>query len=230
MKDDLVIVEFSSPNMAKPFHAGHLRSTILGNILSNLFKARGHQVLNVNYLGDWGTQYGLLSLGFQKYGDEALFEKDPIRHLYDVYVRINADASQDDALRTEARAAFARLEQGEQVETALWQRFRDLSLREYDRLYSMLGVSFDVHDGESFARKTAPKVVKDLLDSGIASEQNGAVIADLSDKKLGVVVLEKKDGASIYSSRDLGTAPSSDWPLLTARDSGGNLSDGKVQV
>src|SRR5690606_371691 len=159
--------DFSSPNIAKPFHAGHLRSTIIGNFLLQVYKACGFETVGLNYLGDWGKQYGLLALGFTRYGTEEDLQRDPIKHLFDVYVRINKEAEEDPSVDDEARAYFKRMEEGEPAAMALWQRFRDLSIVKYKEIYKRLNIEFDVFSGESFYRESDLKPhVKSLEEKG----------------------------------------------------------------
>lgn len=203
-----VIVEFSSPNIAKPFHAGHLRSTIIGNFMRLSFIANGYKTIGMNYLGDWGKQYGLLAIGFNKYGSEEALAKNPIRHLFDVYVKINADADADETIHEAARNYFVRMEAGDEEVLGLWRRFRDVSIDEYKKLYEKLGVHFDVYSGESHYETAMKKYATELEQLGLAKESKGAQIIDLNEHadKLGVVLLYKTDGASTYIMRDIAAA------------------------
>ncbi|KAG8913904.1 hypothetical protein FRC01_004329, partial [Tulasnella sp. 417] len=163
-----VVIEFSSPNIAKPFHAGHMRSTVIGAVLSNLYSANGWEVIRLNYLGDWGTQYGLLAVGFEKYGSEEELEKDPILHLFNVYVAINNDVKAEEIegrydTKEKAKDYFNRLEKGDPHLTAIWQRFRELSILEYIKTYERLGVEFDIYAGESLVSPESIKKVMDQL-------------------------------------------------------------------
>ncbi len=198
------VIEFSSPNIAKHFGIGHLRSTIIGNAIANIYERIGYEVTRINYLGDWGTQFGKLLLGYELYGDPAALQKDPIQHLLDIYVRINQEMNED--LETQAREKFRLLEQGDAHCTQLWQQFRQYSVQEFDRIYQLLGVSFDVISGESRYTEKAQKVIKDLTDRNLAQRSDGALIVDLEDKDLGVAIIQKSDGTSIYTSRDIAAA------------------------
>ena len=157
-----IVVDYSSPNIAKPFHSGHLRSTIIGNVISNLYEDAGHRVHRVNYLGDWGRQFGLLHVGVSKYGSEDLLKAAPIRHLFDVYVKINQDAASDTAVQESARAAFKSLEDGSPDHVARWKNFRELSITDYERIYRRLHVSFDEYSGESRYGTAAERAVEAL--------------------------------------------------------------------
>eukprot|EP00069_Balaena_mysticetus_P005209 bmy_17872T0 len=159
-----IVVEFSSPNVAKKFHVGHLRSTIIGNFIANLKEALGHQVTRINYLGDWGMQFGLLGTGFQLFGYEEKLQSNPLQHLFEVYVQVNKEAADDKNVAKSAHEFFQRLELGDTQALALWQKFRDLSIEEYIRIYKRLGVHFDEYSGESFYREKSQEVLK-LLDS-----------------------------------------------------------------
>jgi arginyl-tRNA synthetase len=200
-------VEYSSPNIAKPFHAGHLRSTIIGNFLKNLFRTLGADVTGINYLGDWGTQYGLLAVGFDKYGDEEKLKTNPIRHLFDVYVAINKDAENDPTVKENARAYFKRMEDGEAEALGMWRKFRDLSIEEYKKIYKRLNVEFDVYSGESLMSEGMLGAVKTLQEKNLlVTDEKGGEIVDLKKFKLGVTVVRKQDGATLYITRDIAAA------------------------
>ncbi|KAH3659580.1 hypothetical protein OGATHE_005625, partial [Ogataea polymorpha] len=215
---------FSSPNIAKPFHAGHLRSTIIGGFLSNLYERLGWEVIRMNYLGDWGKQFGLLAVGFEKYGSEAELESNPIQHLFDVYVRINQDvkAEEEEAEKTgvpldeassvdgAARAFFKRMEQGDKQALGLWEKFRALSIEKYIDTYARLNIKYDVYSGESqVSQELMDRVQKELQEKKLVTEDRGALLIDfkqLGEKKLGKVLVQKSDGTSLYITRDLGAA------------------------
>eukprot|EP01087_Luapelamoeba_hula_P012119 TRINITY_DN3368_c0_g1_i1.p1 TRINITY_DN3368_c0_g1~~TRINITY_DN3368_c0_g1_i1.p1 ORF type:complete len:605 (-),score=98.28 TRINITY_DN3368_c0_g1_i1:154-1929(-) len=204
-----VVVEFSSPNIAKPFHYGHLRSTMIGNFLKQVNKAMGYNVIAINYLGDWGKQYGLLAVGFTKYGSEEELKENPIRHLYDVYVKINKDGKDETtgaAVHDEARAYFKRMEQGDQEALALWKKFRDLSIDEYKLLYKRLNVDFDIYSGESMFGEGMIASVKHLEEKGLLTEDAGAYIIDLKAHKLNSTIVKKSDGTTLYITRDIAAA------------------------
>ncbi|KAJ3093598.1 hypothetical protein HK100_006533 [Physocladia obscura] len=201
------LVEFSSPNIAKPFHVGHLRSTIIGNFIENTLRANGWTTVTINYLGDWGKQYGLLAVGYNKYGHAAKLEADPIRHLFEVYVAINNDASEDASIHDDARNYFARMEEGDPVSLELWQKFVDLSIVKYREIYSRVNVGFDVYSGESkYSAKLMRGVVDRLKELDLLKLDQGAQIVDLNAYKLGGAIIEKSNGGMMYLSRDVAAA------------------------
>ena len=223
-------IEFSSPNIAKPFHAGHLRSTIIGAFLSNLYEAMGWEVVRLNYLGDWGKQYGLLAIGYEMYGDDAELEKDAIAHLYDVYVKVNRAAEQEEAeektrreeaeagnleftpketLHDRARAYFRAMENQSQAELDVWKRFRDLSIEKLQATYARLNVKYDHYSGESqVSQERMDEALSILEQKGLVTEDKGAKLVDLTpySKKLGKAIVQKRDGTTLYLTRDLGEA------------------------
>ncbi|KAF1798120.1 arginyl-tRNA synthetase [Mucor lusitanicus] len=199
-----VIIDYSSPNIAKPFHAGHLRSTILGNFIKRIHDANGYQTIGINYLGDWGKQYGLLAIGFDMFGQEAELEKDPIHHLYEVYVKINALAKDDPEIDKRANAYFKKMEQGDQAALAQWKRFRELSIDSYKHIYKRLNIDFDYFSGESQTEPFIPKVYNMLNQFGlIETTDDGASIVNLEAYKLGKPIIQRADGTSLYMTRDL---------------------------
>lgn len=208
-----VVVEFSSPNIAKPFHAGHLRSTIIGGFLANLYENAGWDVTRINYLGDWGKQFGLLAVGFEKYGDAAKLETDPINHLFDVYVRVNKDITEEGDIEggtnDKARAYFRRMEDGDEKALEMWKKFRELSIDKYIDTYSRLNIKYDVYSGESQVSKdTMSEVVELFNKKGLVHEDRGAKLIDLTkfNKKLGKCLVQKSDGTTLYLTRDVGEA------------------------
>ena len=201
-----VLVEYSSPNIAKPFHIGHLFSTAIGNSLERIYRQLGYKTVKLNHLGDWGTQFGKLICAYKRWGDDAAIEKDPINELLKIYVKFHDEAEKHPELEEEAREYFKMLEEGEPETTALWQRFRDLSLVEFKRVYDMLGVSFDSYAGESFYSDKMPEVVDILRDRGLLKESNGAQVVDLSELNIPPCIILKSDGATIYATRDIAAA------------------------
>ncbi|KAF9357677.1 hypothetical protein BGX26_003307 [Mortierella sp. AD094] len=201
-----VVVEFSSPNIAKPFHAGHLRSTIIGSFVRNILAANGYNTVSMNYLGDWGKQYGLLAVGFERYGSEEKLLEDPIKHLFDVYVKINQDAKENEAVHDEARAYFKKMEDGDESALKIWTHFRDLSIVKYREIYARLNIAFDVYSGESQVTDGMERALKMLHEKNLLTESDGALIIDLSQYKLGICVVQKKDGTTLYITRDIGAA------------------------
>jgi arginyl-tRNA synthetase len=201
-----VVVEYSSPNIAKPFHAGHLRSTVIGHCLGRLHERLGYRVVRINYLGDWGTQYGMLACAWKRWGDEIKFQGHPIDHLYELYVRFNRECKEDPSAREEARLAFQRMEAGNPDALALWKRFRASSLEEFDSLYRLLGVSFDQVDGESKQAPKTEETIRWLSEKGLVQESEGALIVDLKPHQMTPALLRKQDGSSLYHTRDLAAA------------------------
>ncbi|XP_025300212.3 probable arginine--tRNA ligase, mitochondrial isoform X5 [Canis lupus familiaris] len=204
-----IVVEFSSPNIAKKFHVGHLRSTIIGNFIANLKEALGHQVTRINYLGDWGMQFGLLGTGFQLFGYEEKLQSSPLQHLFEVYVQVNKEAADDKNVAKSAHEFFQRLELGDTQALALWQKFRDLSIEEYVRVYKRLGVHFDEYSGESFYREKSQEVLKLLDSKGLLQKTiKGTAIVDLSGNgdPSSICTLMRSDGTSLYATRDLAAA------------------------
>ena len=237
-----MIVEFSSPNIAKPFHAGHLRSTIIGGFLANLYEGAGWDVIRMNYLGDWGKQYGVLAIGFDLFGNEEELVKNPIGHLYDIYVKVSniqrEEGEQLKTLRTEiaklkedgkdsseqdqkakkietegideqARKYFKGMVDGEPKALGTWKRFRDLSIEKYKQTYARLNIRYDEYSGESqIKEESMEQAAKIMWEKKVCEDSEGAVIVDLTShsKKLGKAVVKKKDGTSLYLTRDIGAA------------------------
>ena len=200
-KGKRIIVEFSSPNIAKPFGIGHLRSTIIGNSLANIFEFQGFKVTRLNYLGDWGTQFGRLLFAYEKYGSEKKLDKDPIEHLYNVYVKANKKSDEKNF-----RELFKKLEDGDRKSLLLWKLFRGFSLEEYKKIYKTLGIKFDVFEAESEYNKKAKVVQQDLQKTGLLKKSEGALVIDLEKYNLGTSLIEKTDGTTLYSTRDLAAA------------------------
>ncbi len=205
-KGKTIVVEFSSPNIAKPFGIGHLRSTIIGNALANIALAQGYKVVKINYLGDWGTQFGKLMLGYIKWGDQKKLKVQPIHHLLELYVRISQEIKQNPLLEEEARAWFKKLESGDPKALRLWKQFRVLSIREFKKIYKELGISFDVLSGESTYTNKIPAVIETIKKKGLAKKSEGALVVDLEAHGLGICLLQKTDGTTIYASRDIAAA------------------------
>ncbi|XP_069866770.1 probable arginine--tRNA ligase, mitochondrial [Dipodomys merriami] len=204
-----IVVDFSSPNVAKKFHVGHLRSTIIGNFIANLKEALGHRVTRINYLGDWGMQFGLLGTGFKLFGYEEKLQSNPLQHLFEVYVQVNKEAADDKNIAKLAHEFFQRLEQGDTQALSLWQRFRDLSIEEYIRIYKRLGIYFDEYSGESFYREKFQEVLKLLDSKGLLQKTiEGTAVVDLSGKgdPSSICTVMRSDGTSLYVTRDLAAA------------------------
>ena len=198
-----VIVEYSSPNIAKPFHIGHLRTTVIGACLAKIYEFMGYDVIRINHLGDYGTQFGKMIEGYKRWENEYDLTDDPIKKLMDIYVRINDLCKQDENVLNACRENFKLLENGDEYCTNLWNKFKDLSLKEFQKLYDILDVKFDSMNGEAFYSDKMDEVVELLEKSGKLIESNGAKIIDLEDKGLGVCIIQKSDGSSIYATRDL---------------------------
>lgn len=201
-----VLVEYSSPNIAKPFHIGHLFSTAVGNSLARIYKFLGYDVESLNHLGDWGTQFGKLISAYKRWGDAKLIEKDPINELLKIYVKFHEEAEKDPSLEDEAREYFKKLEDGDAETTELWKYFKDQSLVEFKRVYDMLGVSFDSYNGEAFYSDKMDEVVDMLRTADILTESEGAQVVDLSDMNMPPCIILKSDGATIYATRDIAAA------------------------
>ena len=202
-KGRTVVVDFSSPNVAKPMHIGHVRSTILGFALDRIHRFLGFDVIADNHVGDWGTQFGILLVGYRMLGDPEAFEKDPIEELEIVYVEGYQKAQQDAALMEEARNELVRLQQGEEENRKLWEKFVQASLREFDRIYERLGISFDVTLGESFYNDRLQALVDDLEGKGIASRSDGALVVFLEEEGLPPFIIQKSDGGFNYATTDI---------------------------
>jgi len=200
-KGKKILVEFSSPNIAKPFGIGHLRSTIIGNSISKISEFNGYKTINVNYLGDWGTQFGKLIFAFKKWGDEKKFKKNPVQHLYELYVKANKKIYED-----KARSEFLRLENGDKENFALWKKFKEISIIEFEKIYSQLGIKFDVYLGESKYEEKMKDVIKLLKDKKLLEESENALVVNLEKYNLGVALIQKSDGATLYATRDLASA------------------------
>lgn len=201
-----VCVEYSSPNIAKPFHVGHLCTTAIGNSLYKLFKEEGYNVVGINHLGDWGTQFGKLIAAYNRWVDEEALEKDPIGELLRIYVKFHEEAEKDPSLVDEGRLHFKRLEDGEPEETALWKRFRDLSLKEFNRVYDLLGIKFDSLAGEAFYNDKMQDIIDELREKNLLTESNGAQVVMLDEYNMPPCIILKGDGATIYATRDLAAA------------------------
>lgn len=201
-----VIVEYSSPNIAKPFHVGHLFTTVIGNSLSRIFKSQGYKTERINHLGDWGTQFGKLISGYERWVDLEKLKEAPIEELNRIYVKFHEEAEKEPSLNDEARAHFKNLEDGKEYEVKLWKEFRELSLMVFERVYKELGVEFDSYAGESFYGDKMDEVVDILEDKGILTESNGAQVVMLDEYNMPPTIIKKADGATIYATRDLAAA------------------------
>lgn len=205
-KGKTALVEYSSPNIAKPFHIGHLFSTAVGNSLARIYKHLGYNVQSLNHLGDWGTQFGKLISAYKRWGDREVIEKDPINELLKIYVKFHEEAETHPELEDEARDYFKKLEDGDEETTALWQYFRDISLIEYKATYDLLGVEFDSYNGEAFYSDKMDEIVDILRGKGLLTESEGAQVVDLSEEGMPPCIILKSNGATIYATRDIAAA------------------------
>ena len=202
-KGKTVIVEYSSPNIAKPFHIGHLKTTIIGHSLYNIYKSLGFNTVGINHLGDYGTQFAKLIEGYKRWGSEYDFSENPIDKLADIYKRINALCEEDEAVLEECRATFKKLEDGDLYCTELWNKFKDLSMQEFNKIYDLLGVKFDSIKGEAFYSDKMDEIIELLEKSGKLTESQGAKVVDLSDVGIDTpCIIQKSNGSSIYATRD----------------------------
>lgn len=201
-----VAVEYSSPNIAKPFHVGHLFSTSIGNSLYKILSFEGYNCTRINHLGDWGTQFGKLISAYKRWVDEEALEKEPIKELLRIYVKFHDEAEKDPSLEEEGRMHFKKLEDGSEEEVRLWKRFRDLSLKEFNKVYEMLNVEFDSYAGESFYGDKMDAVIEEIDKCSLLTESNGAKVVMLEDYNMPPCIIKKSDGATIYATRDLAAA------------------------
>ena len=201
-----VIVEYSSPNIAKPFHIGHIRSTVIGASIAKIYDNLGFKVVRINHLGDYGTQFGKMIVAYRRWGNKQDVIDAPIKTLLSYYTKFHVEAENDPTLEDEARATFTKLENGEPEEQALWQWFRDESLKEFSRVYDMLGITYDSYAGESFYSDKMPRLVKELEEKGLLEEDNGAQLVRLDDYGLTPALITKSDGSTLYITRDIAAA------------------------
>jgi arginyl-tRNA synthetase len=198
------VIDYSSPNIAKPFGIGHLRSTVIGAAIKRLYEMSGYRVVGINHLGDWGTQIGKMMVAFKKWKDEKELKERPVRHLYDLYVRFHREAETDPNLDDLARDAFARLESGDKDALEFWREFVRISMLEFEKIYHTLGVSFDYYQGESFYNDKTEPIIGELRKKGLAIESEGAIVVPLEE--MPACMLKKADGATLYATRDLAAA------------------------
>ena len=203
-KEKNIVIDYSAPNIAKPFHKGHLRSTVIGGALYNIYKYLGYNVTGVNHLGDYGTQFGKLIEGYKMWGKEYDIEKDPINELTKIYIRINEACKNDEQILENCRNNFKKLEDGDSYCVEIWKKFRELSLQEFQKVYDLLGSKFDSWNGESFYSDKMPEVIEILEKTGKLIESQGAKIIDLEDKGINTpCIIEKSNGSTTYATRDL---------------------------
>ena len=204
-----VIVEFSSPNIAKPFHIGHIRTTIIGNSIYKIYKYLGYNTITINHLGDYGTQFGMLISAYKKWGTPEVveaIEKNPIQELLKLYVRYNQEIEEHPEYKDEARYWFKELENGDEEAIRLWTWFREVSLKEFNRVYDMLNIKFDSYAGESFYSDKMPAVMRELEDKGLLKDSQGAKVVELQEFGLTDAVVQKSDGSTLYVTRDIAAA------------------------
>lgn len=196
------VIDMSSPNIAKPFGIGHLRSTVIGNSIANIARFSGYKVTRINYLGDWGTPFGKTIAAYKEFGDARKLKENPINHLYELYVK----ASKDPSFEDKGKEWFKKLEDGDAETVKLWKQFRNESLKEFDKIYKLLGVSFEVISGESEYEELMPAIIKELEEKKLLEENQGAFIVNLEKYSLGVCLIKKSDGATLYATRDITAA------------------------
>lgn len=201
----VVTIDLSSPNIAKPFSMGHLRSTVIGNAIALLHEKSGYQPVKINYLGDWGTQFGKLLVAYRLWGNEKQVQEAPIQTLLALYIRFHEEAEQDESLNDKGRAAFKSLEDGEPEALALWKWFRDESLKEFQKIYDLLGVSFDSYQGEAYYNDKMEPVVGELHNKNLLRESDGALVVDVGEQ-IPPCLIKKSDGATLYATRDITAA------------------------
>lgn len=201
-----VCIDYSSPNIAKPFHVGHLRSTVIGNALYKIYKALGYDCVGINHLGDWGTQFGKLIVAYKKWGDKATVEKDDIKELSRIYVKFHEEAEKDPSLDEEARFWLVKMQEGDEEALELWKWFCSISMKEFERIYKRLGISFDSYAGESFYNDKMAAVVKEIEDKGLLTVSEGARIVDLEKYNMPPCLILRSDGGTLYPTRDISAA------------------------
>jgi arginyl-tRNA synthetase len=201
-----IVIDYSAPNIAKPFHVGHLRSTVIGNSLYKIFEFMGYNCIGINHLGDWGTQFGKLIVAYRLWGSKQEVETHGIKELMRLYVKFHEQAENDPELEDEARSWFARMENGDSEALKLWQWFKDISLKEFQKVYNLLDVHFDSYAGESFYNDKMEAVIEELKQKNLLKESQGALIVDLEEYGMPPCMILKKDGSSLYATRDIAAA------------------------
>ena len=203
-----VIVDYSGPNVAKQMHIGHIRSTVIGNAIDRIYRFLGYNVIADNHLGDWGTQFGLMIVGFRHFVNKDALKVAPIEELERIYVASYNQSKEDESWREKAKSELVKLQQGDPENLALWKQFIELSIEEFNTIYNRLGVSFDLYRGESFYNDRLPKIIQTLEDKGLSRESDGALIVDLEDEGMPVCIVRKSDGGYNYATTDLATVES----------------------
>lgn len=202
-KNQNIVIDYSAPNIAKPFHIGHLRSTVIGGALYNIYKYLGYNVTGINHLGDYGTQFGKLIEGYKRWGSEYNIDENPIDELTKIYIRINQACKDDESILEECRNNFKKLEDGDPYCVELWDKFKDVSLKEFQKVYDILGSKFDSWNGEAFYSDKMDEIIEILEKSGKLVKSEGAKIINLDDKGMAPCIIEKSNGSSTYATRDL---------------------------
>ena len=205
-KDKTIVIDFSSPNIAKPFHIGHIRTTVIGNALYKIYDSQGYNTVRINHLGDYGTQFGKLIVAFKLWGNKEAVEANPIPELLKLYIQFHDEAEKHPEMEDEARAWFTKLENGDEEAKALWQWFRDESLKEFARVYDLLDIEFDSYNGESFYSDKMDRVIDIIKDKGLLQESQGTNIVDLEEYNMPPALITKNDGSTLYMTRDLAAA------------------------
>jgi len=201
-----IVIDYSSPNIAKPFHVGHLRSTVIGNAIYKIHEFLGYNCVGINHLGDWGTQFGKLITAYKLWGDAEKVEKDGISELMRIYVKFHDEAEKEPSLNDTARGWFVKMQDGDEEALKLWKWFKDISLKEFERVYNTLGVTFDSYAGESFYNDKMAAVVDELKEKKLLVESNGAMIVDLEEEKMPPCLIIRTDGGTLYATRDITAA------------------------
>lgn len=205
-KDKTIVIDFSSPNIAKPFHIGHIRTTVIGNALYKIYDSQGYNTVRINHLGDYGTQFGKLIVAFKLWGNKEAVESNPIPELLKLYIQFHDEAERHPEMEDEARAWFTKLENGDKEAKELWQWFRDESLKEFARVYDLLDIEFDSYNGESFYSDKMDRVIDIIKDKGLLQESQGTNIVDLEEYNMPPALITKNDGSTLYMTRDLAAA------------------------
>ena len=205
-KGKTIVIDYSSPNIAKPFHIGHLRSTVIGQSIKNIHRFCGYECVGVNHLGDWGTQFGKLIVAYKKWGDKETIEQRGIKALTEIYVRFHEEAEKDPSLEDEAREAFSKMEQGDSECIELWKWFVEISIAEFKKVYELIGADFESWNGESFYFDKTDEVVNALKEKNLLKLDNGAYIVSLDEYDMPPCLVLKSDGSTIYATRDIAAA------------------------
>ena len=202
-EEKTILVEYSSPNIAKPFHIGHLRNTVIGSALYKIYKFLGYNTIGINHLGDYGTQFGKMIEGYKRWGNEYTFDENPIDDCMDIYVRINNLCKEDENVLELCRENFKKIEENDSYCVEIWNKLKNMSLKEFQKIYDLLGVKFDSLKGEAFYSDKMDEVVDILDKKGVLKDSEGAKIVDLDDKGMGICMIKKSNGSTIYATRDL---------------------------